>query len=153
MREDAVQPAEDVDQALDANILAMKIADHDEAAREDLLVRDHVGGPVESMAAVVNGTAALRLLVHGTEKLPFRRAHLGACAGAARRRVEEEADDERVALRDEEAAELVEPESAIDAGGRLGELESRGAGQRLRAGGGAVIVQSSEMLLKLERRV
>lgn len=65
VRKDAVQPTEDVDQALDANILAMNIVDHDEAAGEDLLVRDDVGGPVEGMAAVVDGTAALRLLVHG----------------------------------------------------------------------------------------
>lgn len=127
VRKDAVQPTEDVDQALDANILAMKIADHDEAAGEDLLVRDHVGGPVEGMAAVVNGTAALRLLVHSAEKLPFRRAHLGTCAGAAWRRVEEEANNERVALRDEEAAKLVQPEGAVDTRRRLGELKGRGA--------------------------
>lgn len=38
MREDAMQPAEDVDQALDADILAVNVVDHDEAAWEDLLV-------------------------------------------------------------------------------------------------------------------
>jgi hypothetical protein len=76
------------------------------------------------MAAVIYGTAALRLLMYGTEELPFRSAHLGTRVGAAWWGIEEEADDERVALRDEEAAELVEPESAVDAWGRLSELES-----------------------------
>lgn len=38
VRKDAMQPAENVDQALDADILAMNVVDHDEAAWEDLLV-------------------------------------------------------------------------------------------------------------------
>lgn len=76
------------------------------------------------MAAVIYGTAALRLLVYGTEKLPFGGAHLGAGVCAARRAVEEEAADEGVALRDKEATELVEPEGAVDAIRGLGELQS-----------------------------
>lgn len=62
--------------------------------------------------------------MHGTEELPFGGAHLGAGVCAARRAVEEETADEGVALRDEEAAELVEPEGAVDAMRRLGELQS-----------------------------
>lgn len=92
------------------------------------------------MAAVIYGTAALRLLVYSTEKLPFGGAHLGAGVGAAWRAIEEEADYEGVALRDEEAAELIEPEGAIDAVRRLGELEGRGASQRLSARSGAMVV-------------
>lgn len=78
------------------------------------MVRDHIGGPVKGVTAIVDGTAALWLLVDGAEKLPLRCSHLGTCVGAARRCVKEEADDERVALRYEEAAELVEPQRSID---------------------------------------
>lgn len=124
VRKDAMQPAEDVDQALDADILAMNVVNHDEAAWKDLLVRNDVGSPVEGVAAVIYGTAALRCFVYGTEKLPFGGAHLGAGVCAAGGAVEEEAADEGVALRDEEAAELVEPEGAVDAIRRLGELQS-----------------------------
>lgn len=38
VREDAMQSAEDIDQALDADILAMNVVDHDKAAWKDLLV-------------------------------------------------------------------------------------------------------------------
>lgn len=122
MGEYAVQPPEDVDEVLDTDILTVVVAQNGEAAWEDLLVGDHVGGPVEGVTAVVDRTAALRLLVDGTQKLPLRGAHLGTRAGAAGRLIEEEADDERVALGNEETAEFVEPDGAVDAGGRLREL-------------------------------
>lgn len=93
MGEDAVQPPEDVDEVLDANILALRVGEDDKSAREQLLIRDNVGGPVERVTAVVDGAAALRLFVHGTEELPLRGAHLGTCTCAARRSIEEKADD------------------------------------------------------------
>lgn len=115
VRKDAVEAPEDVDEALDADVLAprpagpVRVAEDDEAAGEQLLVGDDDGGPVEGVAAVVDGAAALGLLVDGAQELPLGGAHLGARRGAAGGGVEEEADDEGVALGDEEAAELVEP--------------------------------------------
>lgn len=93
-----MQPPEHVDEVLDTDVLALGVGENDETAREQLLVGDDVGGPVERVAAVVYGTAALGLIVHGAEELPLGGAHLGTCAGAAGGRVEEEADDEGVAL-------------------------------------------------------
>lgn len=115
MGEYAVQPAEYVDQVLYADVLAMIVTEDDETARKDLLVGDDIGCPVESMTAIVNGAAALGLLVYGAEELPLGSAHLGARVCAAWWGVEEEADDERVALRDEEAAKLVEPDGPVNA--------------------------------------
>lgn len=67
------------------------------------------------MAAVVDGAARLGLVVYGTEKLPLRGAHLGTGRSAAGRGVKKKADDEAVALRYEEAAQLIEPQRAVDA--------------------------------------
>lgn len=107
MREDAVQPPEDVDEVLETHVLALGVGQDDEAAGEQLLVRDDVGSPIERVAAVVDGAAALGLLMNGAEELPLGGAHLGASTRAAGWRIEEETDDEGVALRDEEAAELI----------------------------------------------
>ena len=128
----------------------MGVVEDDEAAGEDLLVRDDVGRPIEGVAAIVDGAAALGLLVDGAEELPLGGAHLGTRVGAAGRRVEEEADNEGVALRDEEAAELVEPQRPVDTRRRLRELKGRGAGQSLGAKRRVVIVQGGEVLLKLK---
>lgn len=92
------------------------------------------------MTAVVDGAAALGLLVNSAEKLPLGGAHFGTCVGATWRCVEEEAHDERVALRDEEAAELVEPEGTVDAWRRLGELVSGVAVDGFGSAGGEVVV-------------
>lgn len=62
------------------------------------------------MAAVVDGGAAFRRVVHGAEVLPFAGAHLGAGLRGARRAVGEQADDDGVGLLDEEASEFVQPD-------------------------------------------
>lgn len=46
MGEDAVKSAEDVDEVLDADVLAMRIGQNDETAGKEFLVSDNVGGPV-----------------------------------------------------------------------------------------------------------
>ena len=152
--EDTVQPAEDVDEVLDRGGLVVAALargrGRHEARGEDLGVRDHVGGPVEGVAAVVDGAAGFRGVVHGAQELPLRGAHLRARGGAAGRGVEEEADDEGVALRDEEAAELVEPEGAVDARGRRGEELGRLAGYGYGVAAGVVVVEGGEVLLELE---
>lgn len=102
--EDAVEPPEDVDEVLDADVLAVRVAKDDEAAWEELLVRHDVGGPVQGVAAVVDRAAALGLFVDGTEELPLGGSHLRAGVGAAWRGVKEEADDEGVALGYEKSA-------------------------------------------------
>lgn len=92
------------------------------------------------MTAVVDRAAALGLLMNSAEELPFRCAHLGACRGGAGRCVEKEPYDQGVALRDEEAAELVEPEGSIDTGWWLCELIGCVAVDGLGARGGEVVV-------------
>lgn len=57
--------------------------------------------------------------------MPLRGAHLWARVETAGRRVEEESHNEAVALCDEEAAELVEPEALVDRG-RCGGEEGSG---------------------------
>lgn len=131
----------------------MVVTVNNEAAREDLLVCDNVGSPIQGVAAIVDGAAALGLFVDGAEKLPFRCAHLGARAGATRGRIKQEANNERVALRYEEAAQLVEPDGTVDAGWRLCELESSLSSNGLCVGGGMVAVESGEVFLELEGRV
>lgn len=102
-----MKPSEDVDQVLQHSALVVTLGAHDEPAREDLGVGDNVCGPVQRVAAVVDGAATLGLVVYGTEKLPFGGAHFGTRRGRARGIIEEKADDYAVALRDEKAAELV----------------------------------------------
>ena len=148
-----MQSSKDVDEALDTRVPALGVADDGESAGEQLLVRDDVGRPVEGVAAVVDCAAALGLLVDGAQELPLRGPHLGARGRAARGVVEQEPHDEGVALRDEESAELVEPDGAFDARGGLGQLEGGFAGYGLRAAGRVVVVHCGEMLLKLESRV
>ena len=121
MGEDAVEAAEDIDEVLEGGAPVVTVGLDDEAAGENLGVGDDVGGPVQGVAAVVDGAAALGRVVHGAEELPLGGAHLGAGGGAAGRGVEEEADDEAVALLDEEAAELVQPEGTVGGGRRGGE--------------------------------
>ena len=67
------------------------------------------------MAAIVDSAAGLWWVVHRTEILPLRGAHFRAVGRGAGRVVAKEADDQEVCLLYEEAAELVEPESAVDA--------------------------------------
>lgn len=78
-------------------------------AREDLLARHDIRRPVQRVAAVIDGAAALRRLVHRAQELPLRGAHLGTGSGGTRRVVEQEADDQVVAFVYQEAAELIEP--------------------------------------------
>lgn len=153
MGEDAVQAAEDVDEVLHGHVLVVGVGEGNQAAGEDLLVRHDVGGPVERVAAVINGAAALGLLVDGAQELPLRGAHLGARGRAARRGVEEEADDQVVALGDEEAAELIEPEGAVGAWRGSSELDGGGAGDGLGAAFAVVVVERSKVLLQLERGI
>jgi hypothetical protein len=129
------------------------LGEHDEAAREDLGVRHDIGGPVQRVAAVIDSAAALGLVVHRAQKLPLGCAHLGARRLRAGWCIEEETDDQAVTLRDEEAAELVKPERTIDPRGWRGELLGSLAGDGLRVRGAEFIVQSGEVLLKLEGRV
>ena len=153
MGEYAVQPAEHIDEVLHANILAMSVVVNNKAAGEDLLVGHDVGSPIQCMAAVVNGATALRLLMHSTKKLPFRSAHLRARVRTAWRGVEEETNDQGVALRDEEAAEFIEPDGSVHAARRCRKLQCGFAGNRSSIGSSMVTMESGEVFLKLEGRV
>lgn len=147
---DPMQSSKDIDEVLDAGVFAVSVVEDGEPAGEQLLVRDNVGCPVQRVAAVVDGAAALGLLVNGAQELPLGRAHLGTGRGAARGRVEQEAHDEGVASGDEESAELVEPDGAIDGGGGCGKLHCGVARYRLGSGSCVVVVESGEMLLELK---
>lgn len=128
----------------------MSIAEDCEPTGEELLVGHDVGCPVERVAAVVDGAAALGLLMDRAKKLPLGSSHLGTRLRTARRGVEEEPYDELVAFGDEESTKLVEPDGAIDARRRLGELVSCLARYRLSARGCAVVMEGSKMLLQLK---
>lgn len=90
----AMQPAEHIDEILDAKILTMIVVVNNKPAREDLLVGYNVGSPVQGMTAVVDGAATLGLLMHSTEELPFGSAHLRARVRTTWWGVEEEANDQ-----------------------------------------------------------
>ena len=105
------------------------------------------------MAAIIDGAAALGLLMYGAQELPLGGTHLGARRGAAGRGVEEKPHDERVALGDEEAAELVKPECAVDTRRGLRELVCGFASDGLRAVGGMMVMEGCEVFLELERGV
>jgi hypothetical protein len=86
--------------------------------------------------------------------LPFAGAHLRAGSGGAGRVVEEEAHDQVVALVGEEAAELVEPEGAVDALGLRGDegccLAGYCNGVFTVLGFGIGVVEGFEVFLELE---
>lgn len=105
------------------------------------------------MAAVVNGTAALRLLVDGAKELPLGSTHLGTGGGATGRGVEQKPDDEGVALRNEEPAQLVQPEGAVDPGRGGRELDCGRAVYRGAVAVRVVVMEGCEVLLELECRV
>ena len=117
-----------------------------------------VGGPVEGVAAVVDGAAGLGRVVHGAEVLPLRGAHLRAVFCGARRVVREEAHYQAVGLLHEEATELVEPERTVHVLGRRGEYCRRFArdgdsGVGVLFGARRIEVERFEVLLELKRRV
>lgn len=151
-----MQPPEDADEVLDprAAIVHGVAGSQAQAAGEDLLAGDDVGGPIEGVTAVVDGAAALGGLVDGAQELPLAGAHLRAGGGGAGGFVEEEADDQVVALVGEEAAEFVEPQGAVDALGLGGDEERSFArdGVGVVAVGGfcVAVVQSFEVFLELE---
>lgn len=109
------------------------------------------------MAAVINSTTALWRFVYRAEELPLTGSHFGACCGRTWGIVEQESDNEIVALVYEEAAEFVKPERTINTF-RLCRDEDgclAGDGDRIFAIGGLgiVVMQSFEMLLELKGRV
>ena len=81
MSEDPMQAAKDIDEVLDSRLPVVGI--NDEAGGEDLGVGNNIGSPVQCVAAVVDGTAALGSVVDSTQKLPLGCTHLGARGGAA----------------------------------------------------------------------
>lgn len=93
MRKYAMETPKHIDQTLDTDIFAVRIVHNDESARENLLVGDDVGSPVEGVTAVVDSTAAFRLLMDGAEELPFGGAHLGTCARTTWWSIKKEAND------------------------------------------------------------
>lgn len=109
------------------------------------------------MTAVIDSAAALGRLVNGAEELPLAGAHLGAGSGRAWWIVEEEANDQIIALVNEETAEFVEPESTVNpvwlcsnADGCLSVYRNRIIavfGLRI------VVVERLEVFLKLEGRI
>ncbi|KAJ8121160.1 hypothetical protein O1611_g10175 [Lasiodiplodia mahajangana] len=60
-----MKPSEHVDQVLQYSALVMALRHEYKSAGEYLGVRDNIGCPIERMAAVINGAAALGLVVYG----------------------------------------------------------------------------------------
>lgn len=109
MGENSVKPTKHVHQISEGCRLVVSVVVHDKSAGKDLRIGYHIGSPVERVTAVVNSAAALGNFVDGAEKLPFACAHLRAGGGAAGWSVEKKADNQAVALSDEESTELVKP--------------------------------------------
>lgn len=95
-----MQPSEDANEVLDtrSTIIPSISCSQTQAAREDLLAGDDVGRPIEGVAAIINGAAALGGLVDGAQELPLAGAHLRAGDCGAGRLIEEEADDQVIAF-------------------------------------------------------
>jgi len=89
--------------------------------REDLLTSHNIRRPVQSMTAIINGTAAFRGFVDGAEELPFASSHFGTSGRGTGWVIKEEANYEVVAFVYEEATEFVEPEGSVDAFGLCGD--------------------------------
>ena len=123
---------------------------HEEAAREVLGIGHGVCRPIKGVAAVVDCAAALWCIMHGTQKLPLARSHLRAGGGAAGRLIEQETNNEVVALCNQKAAKLVQPDRLIDMGrGRrknLGRLPGDGSC----VAGGMMPMKCCQVLLELE---
>ena len=98
--EDAVQAPKDVNEVLQYRALIVAFRNKNESAREYLRIGDDVCGPVERVAAVIDGAATLGLFVDGAQELPFGGAHLGTCGGRTWWGVEEKSYYEAVALSD-----------------------------------------------------
>jgi len=81
-----------------------------ESRRKELAVAKSRSGPVERVAAVVDGRAGLRGVVDGAKVLPFGSSHFVACCRRASWSVGEEGNDNRVGLLDQKAAQLVQPD-------------------------------------------
>lgn len=110
MRKDAIQPSEDVGQMSHAGLCAAaRLRAESQSAGKVFRRRKDIRGPIEGMAAIVDGAAGFGRIVHGTEVLPLGCPHLGASLGGAGRRVGEEGDDKIVDFHSQEATQLVEP--------------------------------------------
>lgn len=155
VREDAVQAAEDVGEVAHAGLgPAAGLGAQRQPAGEVLGRGEDVGGPVECVAAVVDGTARLGRVVYRAQVLPLRGAHLRARLRRAGRVLGEEGDDQVVHLHGQEAAELVEPEGALHPLGRFREIDGDFARDG-HDGAGAVglrivVVEGLEVFLQLE---
>jgi hypothetical protein len=62
----AMQSAENVDEILNPNVLTVVVIMNNKTAREDLLISYDIRGPVQGVAAVIDSTATLRLLMDST---------------------------------------------------------------------------------------
>ena len=130
-----------------------------QAAREMFLASQGAGGPIERVAAIIDGAAGFGGLVDGAEVLPFGGAHFGTGSSGARGVIREEMDDELVGFDDEEAAEFVEPEGAVGGVRGFCDGEGGGAGEwggMVRAGvagTSVVVVEGFEVFLQLESGV
>lgn len=71
MGKDAVDTAKDVGQLADLLMGGVGLGSEGQAAGEVLGRRQGVGGPVERVAAVVDGAAGLGRVVDGAKVLPF----------------------------------------------------------------------------------
>jgi hypothetical protein len=60
----AMQSAENVDEILNPNVFTVIVIMNNKTAREDLLISYDICGPVQGVAAVVDSTATLGLLMY-----------------------------------------------------------------------------------------
>lgn len=113
-----------------------------------------VGGPVQGVIAVIDSVASLWRIMHRTEVLPFRGAHLRARILGAWRLLLVECDDHIVFPYYKKAAELVKPQKRVYSiwcfNQFIGRLRVDRYGVVSLLGFGKGSIKSFEMLLKLK---
>lgn len=103
--ENTIQPTEDVGEVSHAGLrTAASLGTQRQPTRKVFRGGEGVGGPVKSMAAVVDGTAGLGRVMHGAKVLPFGSAHLGAGLRRTGRVFSEEGNNEVVDFHRQEPA-------------------------------------------------
>lgn len=86
----------------------------EETAREVLGIGHSVGCPIKGVTAVVDRAAAFGCIMDRAQELPLARTHFRAGRGAAGRLIKQKTDNKVVALRDQKAAKLIQPDRLVD---------------------------------------
>jgi len=122
MRKDPVHTSEDIGKVSLLLMLCRLVGAHGESRGEVLGRSQGICGPVQRVAAVVDGAAGLGRIVNRAEVLPFGGSHFGTGSRRARRTVRKQGDYDSIYFLREEAAQLIEPQGLVHVVGRRRQL-------------------------------